>query len=58
MGRKVFLGFLALASAALAIFVLAEALVHDALSRSVIYAVLPLVMIFAVAWQSLRKGKD
>ncbi|RME16880.1 MAG: hypothetical protein D6801_04580 [Alphaproteobacteria bacterium] len=54
MGRRILLLALALGSAGLALFVLGDALVHDALSRQVIYAVLPLVMLCAIAWNALR----
>ena len=56
--RFIFLILMAVASAGLAVFVVVDALVHEALSRSVVYAVLPLVMLFAVAWSRLREKRD
>ena len=40
--RFIFLVLLALASGGLALFVVVDAVIHEALSRSVLYAVLPL----------------
>ena len=56
--RFIFLVLLALASGGLALFVVVDAVIHEALSRSVLYAVLPLVMLFAVAWSRLTDKPD
>lgn len=52
--RFIFLALIALLSGGLALFVVVDAVVHEALSRSVVYAVLPLVMLFGVAWSRLN----
>lgn len=56
--RTIFLALLALGSAGLAVFVVVDAAIHDALSRKVIYALLPLVMLFGVAWKGLTNKRD
>ncbi len=56
--RFLFLLALAIGSAGLAVFVVVDAAIHEALTRSVIYAVLPLIMLFAVAFSRLKEKGD
>ncbi|HBZ44448.1 MAG TPA: hypothetical protein DEO85_10415 [Maritimibacter sp.] len=57
-GRKVFLGLLALASAGLAGVVLIGAVVNDALNQQVLFGILPLAILFGIAWSGLTKRED
>lgn len=56
--RKIFLALLALVSAGLAGWVLIAALVADELSGQVFFAVMPLAMLFGIAWNGLSSHKD
>lgn len=58
IGRRIFLGLLALASAAGAVWVLVAAAMAEKLSGQVLFAVLPLVMLFGLAWKGLTGSKD
>lgn len=55
--RRAFLWALAIASAGLALWVLGAALVADKLTGQVFFAILPLVMLFAIAWNGLNAEK-
>lgn len=56
--RRIFLALMALATAGLAIYVLVEAIITDHLTQQVFYAVLPLVLLFSVAWNGLTNKRD
>ena len=56
-GRRIFLIVLALGSGGLALWVLFEALATDHLTRQVLYAILPLVLLTSVAINGLKRGK-
>ncbi|EAQ11502.1 hypothetical protein RB2654_02035 [Rhodobacterales bacterium HTCC2654] len=49
---------MALATAGLAIYVLVEAIITDHLTQQVFYAILPLVLLFSVAWNGLTNKRD
>jgi hypothetical protein len=54
--RRVFLLALAGGSAGLALWVLVAAALADKLSGQVFFAILPLVMLFGIAWRGLTGG--
>ncbi|MEC7764026.1 MAG: hypothetical protein VX874_19135 [Pseudomonadota bacterium] len=56
--RRIFLALMALATAGLALYVLVEAIITDHLTQQVFYAILPLVLLFSVAWNGLSKNRD
>jgi hypothetical protein len=56
--RRIFLALMALSTAGLAIYVLVEAIITDHLTQQVFYAVLPLVLLFSVAWNGLTNKRD
>ncbi|MAM61122.1 hypothetical protein [Maritimibacter sp. UBA3975] len=56
--RRILLTLLALASAGLAAYVLIEAILTEHLTQQVFYAVLPLVLLFSIAWNALGKKRD
>ncbi|MBL6426052.1 MULTISPECIES: hypothetical protein [Maritimibacter] len=56
--RRIFLALMALATAGLAIYVLVEAIITDHLTQQVFYAILPLVLLFSVAWNGLTNKRD
>lgn len=56
--RRIFLALLALASVGLAAYVLIEAVVTDHLTQQVFYAILPLILLFSIAWNGLSKSGD
>lgn len=58
MARRLLLASLALASALLAGFVLVEAALTDHLTGQIFFAVLPLLMLFAISWKGLRRNSD
>ena len=58
LGRRAFLVLLALASAAGAAWVLIAAVRAHALSGQVFFAILPLAMLFGLAWKGLTGAKD
>ena len=57
-GRRIFLTLLALLSGGAALWVLIEAALYDKLSGQVFFAVLPLVMLFGIAWKGLTGARD
>ncbi|GGD29230.1 hypothetical protein [Sinisalibacter lacisalsi] len=57
-GRRLFFLALAGGSAAAALWLLASAIRADALSGQVFFALMPLAMLFGIAWQKLTdKGE-
>ncbi len=56
--RRLFLWLLAAVSAAAAIWVLVAAMRAEALSGQVFFAVLPLLMLFSIAWRGLSDKDD
>jgi fucose permease len=58
MSRRLLLALLALASVGGALWVLVAAARADALSGQVFFAVLPLAMLFGLAWRGLRGKRD
>ncbi|WP_138423011.1 hypothetical protein [Maritimibacter alexandrii] len=56
--RRIFLALMALATAGLAFYVLVEAIITDHLTQQVFYAILPLVLLFSVAWNGLTNKRD
>jgi hypothetical protein len=58
LGRRLFLGLLALASAAGAVWILFAATQAGALTGQVFFAILPLAMLFGIAWRGLTGRPD
>ncbi len=56
--RRIFLVLLALASAGATLWVLAAAVRADKLTGQVFFAVMPLLMLFGIAWKGLTGAKD
>ena len=56
--RRILLGLMAAATAGLALFVLGSALVAGKLTGQVFVAVLPLVILFTLAWNGLTRRRD
>lgn len=56
--RRIFLVLMAIATAGLALYVLVEAIITDHLTQQVFYAILPLVLLFTVAWNGLSRKRD
>ncbi|SMH58108.1 hypothetical protein [Maritimibacter sp. HL-12] len=57
-GRRLFFLALAGGSALAAIWVLVAAIRADALSGEVFFALMPLLMLFGIAWQKLTDRPD
>lgn len=57
-GRRLFLLALAGGSAVAALWVLIAAIRADALSGQVFFALMPLLMLFGIAWQKLTDKPD
>ena len=57
-GRQVFLGLLALLSAGAALWVLLAAARAGRLDGQVFFAIMPLALLFGVAWKGLFGGGD
>jgi hypothetical protein len=57
-GRRLFLLALAGGSAVAALWVLVAAIRADALSGQVFFALMPLLMLFGIAWQKLTDKPD
>lgn len=58
LGRRIFLILLALATAGATVWVIFAAAMAEKLSGQVFFAVLPLVMLFGVAWTGLTRKPD
>ncbi|MZR12965.1 hypothetical protein GQE99_08030 [Maritimibacter sp. DP07] len=56
--RRILLGLMAAATAGLVLFVLGSALVAGKLTGQVFVAVLPLVILFTLAWNGLTRPRD
>ncbi|MGR3363533.1 MAG: hypothetical protein ACU0CY_05065 [Maritimibacter harenae] len=56
--RRILLGLMAAATAGLALLVLGSALVAGKLTGQVFVAVLPLVILFTLAWNGLTRPRD
>lgn len=56
--RRILLGLMAAATAGLALFVLGSALAAGKLTGQVFVAVLPLVILFTLAWNGLTRPRD
>ncbi len=57
-GRKVLLVLLAVGSAGAALWVLIAAIRAEALSGQVFFAIMPLAMLFGIAWSGLTGKRD
>lgn len=58
LGRRIFLILLALASGGATLWVIAAAAMAEKLTGQVFFAVLPLVMLFGLAWNGLTRKPD
>lgn len=58
LGRRIFLIVLALATAGATLWVLITAIMAEKLTGQVFFAVLPLIMLFGIAWTGLTRKAD
>ena len=56
--RRIFLVLMAIATAGLALYVLVEAIITDHPTQQVFSAILPLVLLFTVAWNGPSRKRD
>lgn len=56
--RLIYLFGLALLSGGLMAFVLTESVIHEAFTRGIVYALLPLLLVFAFAVKGLKAKGD
>lgn len=56
--RILYLSVLALLSGGLIAYVLTESVIHEAFTRGIVYALLPLLLVFAFAVKGLKARHD